>query len=129
MSYVLPQNAILSPGRLSTMLNWLTSGDVDAFADNIVAELQRRFPVSGVTENPKKERERIQKTYQVIFARIEAFAQTADLGLYRKARLGNRIHWALREAGYPEGFVKAFTHEVVTVAALAKKRVGAARQR
>jgi hypothetical protein len=99
---------------------WFKSGDVDEFADSIVAELRRRFPSSGI-EPGKKAGVRIQKTHRALFSRIEAFARTADLNLYRKARLGNRVRWALADAGYPKPFVEAFTHELVAVVALAQK--------
>lgn len=101
------------------LLNWFKSDDVDEFADSIVADLQRRFPPSGLDAGAKKAPERMQKTHQAIFARIEAFARSADLNLYRKARLGNRVKWALTEAGYTKPFVDAFTHELVTVVTLA----------
>ena len=45
------------------------------------------------------------------------------LNLYKKARLGNRVQWALKEAGYPEEFVEAFTRELVTHVALASRKV------
>lgn len=109
-------------------LQWFKSSDVDAFADSIVGELKRRFPPAGIDMDAKKARERIQKTYQLIFARIESFARSADLNLYRKARLGNRVRWALVEAGYPKQFVEAFTHEVVTVVAVTKKTDAALRK-
>lgn len=106
------------------LLNWFKSDDVDEFADSIVADLQRRFPPLGLDLSEKKAIERVQKTHQLIFARIEAFARSAELNLYRKARLGNRVKWALTEAGYARPFVDAFTHELVTVVTLASaKRV------
>lgn len=108
------------------LFRWFRSSDVDEFAESIVGELKRRFPPSGIDMEAKKARDRIQRTYQFIFARIEAFARSADLNLYRKARLGNRVRWALVEAGYPKPFVDAFTHEVVTVVTLAGKGRAAA---
>lgn len=101
-------------------MKWFKSNDVDEFADSIVADLQRRFPPSGLNLGDRKATERIQKTHQAIYERIDAFGRSTDLNLYRKARLGNRVKWALTEAGYPKPFVDAFTHELVTVVALAK---------
>ena len=44
------------------------------------------------------------------------------MNLYTKARLGNRVKWALRDAGYPQTFVDTFTQEVVTHVALASRK-------
>ena len=107
---------------------WFKSDDVDEFADSIVAELQRRFPPTDPDAPAKKASERMQKTYQAIFARIEAFARSADLNLYQRARLGNRVKWALAEAGYAKPFVDAFTHELVTVVTLVKTKRAAAQK-
>jgi hypothetical protein len=39
--------------------------------------------------------------------------------LYKKAHLGNRFKWSLREAGYPSAFADALSSEFVTLATLA----------
>lgn len=101
------------------LLKWVETKDVDEFAASVVAELARRFPSSGVDPNARKATERIYKTHRAVFDRVEAFARSADLNLYRKARLGNRVKWALAEAGYTKFFVEAFTHELLTVVTLA----------
>jgi hypothetical protein len=41
--------------------------------------------------------------------------------VYKRARLGNRVKWALKEAGYPGAFVDTFTYELVRVVTLAAK--------
>lgn len=110
------------------VLKWFKSDDVDDFAASIVADLKRRFPPEGLDPAVKKAPERMQRTYEAIFARIEAFARSADLNLYRKARLGNRVKWALSEAGYAKPFVDTFTHEVVTVITLSARQ-GVSRKR
>ena len=42
--------------------------------------------------------------------------------MYQRARLGNRVKWALKEAGYPPEFVDALTYELVTVITIAGAR-------
>ena len=92
---------------------WFDVKEVDAFADSIVAELRDRYPPSGVELPAKKAMEQLRKSFARVFARIDAFARTSPLSLYQKARLGNRVKWALKEAGYPEEFVETFTRELV----------------
>jgi len=99
--------------------NWFNCKEVDEFADSIVADLMKRFPPSGVELPGKKAAERLRKTHDVIFRRVETFARAQKLNIYKKAHLGNRFKWALKEAGYPGGFVDTLTYELVTVVTLA----------
>jgi len=101
--------------------NWFNCKEVDEFADAIVADLVKRYPPSGVDAPAKKAAERLRKTHDVIFRRVETFARSQPLNLYKKAHLGNRVKWALREAGYPEDFVSSLTHELVTVVTLVSR--------
>lgn len=107
---------------------WFDVKEVDAFADSIVAELRDRYPPSGVELPAKKAMERLRKNFARLFARIDAFARTRPLGLYQKARLGNRIKWALKDAGYPEEFVEIFTRELVMHVTLGARNASAARR-
>jgi hypothetical protein len=105
---------------------WFDMKEVNAFADSIVAELRERYPPSGVELPATKAIERLRKSFARMFARIDAFARAHPLNLYKKARLGNRVKWALRDAGYPEEFVEDFTRELVTHVALAKRKASGA---
>jgi hypothetical protein len=106
--------------------DWFNCSEVDAFVDTIVVDLSKRFPPSGVELPVKKAIERLRRTQDVILRRVETFAATHALNLYKKAHLGNRFKWSLKEAGYPAEFVDALTYELVTVVALASRRRGPA---
>lgn len=107
------------------MLSWLDTKEVDAFADAVVAELQQRFPPSGVDLSTKKAIERVTKNAEQILRRVEDFARGRKLNVYKKARFGNRIKWALREAQYPAQFVEIMTYELVTQLTLASRKARA----
>ena len=102
--------------------NWLDTKEVDEFADGVVAELLRRFPPSGVDLSTKKEVERVIKNVDKLMLRVGEFARGRKLGLYQKARFGNRIKWALKEARYPAQFVEVMTYELVTQLTLASRK-------
>jgi hypothetical protein len=102
--------------------DWFNCSEVDAFVDSIVAELVKRFPPEGVELPAKKATERLRRTHDAIFRRVTAFASTARLNLYKKAHLGNRCRWALKDAGYPGEFVDTLTHELVTVVTLSSRK-------
>ena len=95
---------------------------IDEFADSIVGELLERHPPQAATPAGRKDVVRLRKAFGRIFSRIDSFARDHRLNLYAKARLANRIQWALKEAGYREEFVEATTREVATHVALAKPR-------
>ena len=42
--------------------------------------------------------------------------------LYQKARIANRLKWALREARYPQAFVDEFAYALATVVAAANSK-------
>ena len=104
------------------MLAWFDCSEVDAFVDTIVADLVKRLPPERVELPGKKAMERLRKTHDVIFRRVGAYASAARLNLYKKAHLGNRFLWALKEAGYSEEFVGSLTHELVTAVTLASRK-------
>ncbi len=98
---------------------WLDCRAVDEFADTAVADLVKRVPPGSIALPAKNLAKRLKSANDQIFARAEAFARAHPLNIYKKARLGNRVKWALREAGYSAEFVDALTYELVTVVALA----------
>ena len=106
------------------ILNWFDTKEVDEFADAIAADLLARFPPSEIENQKRKGPARLKKVHDAIFARAEHFVRAKPLNMYKKARLGNRFKWALREAGYPAEFVDTLTYELtafVTVKAGARR--------
>lgn len=104
------------------LFSWLDTKEVDEFADSVVAELLQRFPPSGLDLSTKKTIERVVKNVDKLMLRVGDFARGRKLNLYKKARFGNRIKWALKEAQYPAQFVEVMTHELVTQLTLASRK-------
>ena len=104
------------------MLKWFDSKEVDKFADWVSSEIVKRYPPTGLDTDPKKATQRLQKVHQSLVFRVEAFARENKLNVYKRARLGNRIKWAMRDAGYPLQFSESFTHEVVTIISIINAR-------
>jgi hypothetical protein len=95
------------------MLGWLKTSEVDALADAVVGDLTQRVPLNAL----RKEGDKADKR----FTRVRAFGHTQRPNIYQRARLGNRVKWALKDAGYPEPFVDAFVTELVTLVTVASK--------
>lgn len=104
------------------MLDWFNTKDVDAFADSVVAELRARFPPSGVDVQKKKDVERVLRGVERLHSRVEEFARHGRLNVYKKARFGNRVKWALRDAQYPAEFVEACTEELLARLVVASRK-------
>jgi hypothetical protein len=102
-------------------LAWFDTSEVDSLAGTVVAEMQRRVPPAEIAAADDKSDKRLRRMTEVLSDRARAFAMAERPNLYKRARLGNRVRWALKEAGYPESFVEAFTYELVRVVTLAAK--------
>ena len=103
--------------------NWLNTKEVDEVADAIVADLVKRLPPAP-GPHTRKTVDRLKRTQDVVFARLEQFARSQKLNIYKKARLANRVRWGLREAGYAPEFTDALSYELATVATLASRQAG-----
>ena len=104
------------------MLEWFNCKAVDEFADSIAADLMKRVPPTGIEAPAKKAAQRLRKTHDAVFGRIEKFARAQKLNIYKKSRLGTRLKWALLDAGYPIDFVDTLTLELLTVVTLVSRK-------
>jgi hypothetical protein len=100
--------------------NWFNCREIDELVDSIVADLVKQFPPDRLDDmTPEKAAKRLKGVHNVAFNRVDAFARSQPLNLYKKAHLGNRIKWSLRDAGYPGAFADALSTEFVTLVTLA----------
>jgi len=104
--------------------DWFKVKEVDEFADSIVADLVKRFPPSQVESPGKKAAEKLRKTHDAIFRRIEIFGRTYSLNIYKKARLAARVREGMSALGYPEPFVKSFSFDLLARLQAASKQPG-----
>jgi len=95
------------------MPGWFNTKELDQFADSLMAELRERVPPSGERLSGTKAFQRVVRTFGSAFERIDAFAASQRLNVYKKAHFANRIRWAMSEAGYPEDFVDTMTRELL----------------
>jgi hypothetical protein len=102
-------------------IGWFRTKEVEEFADSLVAELVERFPPAGGVTG-RKAFDKLRRTFGATFERIDAFARSQPLNLYKKAHFANHVRWALKEAGYSPDFVKTMTQELVAHVALESRR-------
>jgi hypothetical protein len=91
-----------------------SSKDVDQFAKSLAADISKRYPPSLDQAKEKKvSQNRIARVLEDAFKKAVDFKAHKDLGVYRKARLGNTFRWELTELGYSKPFVEMATEGLV----------------
>jgi hypothetical protein len=107
------------------VFSWFNTRVVDAFVDAEVADLIKRAPpakLAGEGPTNAKATEQLARGHDLLLRRARDFVQREKPNLYQKARIANRLKWALREAGYPQGFVDEFAYALATVVAAANSQ-------
>lgn len=96
------------------LLQRLSSKDVDQFAKSLAADISKRYPPSLDQSKEKKiSQNRIAKVLEEAYRKAIQFEATKNLGVYRKARLGNTFRWELTELGYSKPFVEMATEGLI----------------
>jgi len=101
------------------MIGWFDMQEVDAFAQWTVAEIGKRIPPGTLERSDRKAADRMSRMNDAISAKARELAPR--LNFFKRARLGNRVKWGMKEAGYPEGFIDTFTYELLTVVTVAAR--------
>ena len=102
-------------------LKWFDTKKVDEFAEMLVAELTKRVPPK-VEGTQKRLLLKLSKVHGALLDRASEFVESQRPNFYQKARLGNHFKWRLKDAGYPEDFVNAWTYELVTFVTLKSRQ-------
>jgi hypothetical protein len=104
------------------VFSWFNTSKVDAFVDAEVAYLTRRAPPASTASgaaNAKKVEEQLAKSHDLLLRHTMDFVQREKPNMYQKARIANRMKWALMEAKYPADFVDGLAFALAKVAAAA----------
>ena len=102
------------------VFSWFNTSKVDTFVDAEVAALVKRVPPARLEGNDaavSKAKEQLAKWHDQTLRRAQEFVQHEKPNLYQKARIANRMKWALLEAKYPKSFVDPFAYALATVVA------------
>ena len=102
------------------IFSWFNTSKVDAFVDTEVADLLKRVPsakLEGGGVAAKKAEEQLAKSHDLMLRHAMSFVQRERPNLYQKARIANRMKWALLEAKYPKPFVDGLAYALASVVA------------
>lgn len=71
------------------------------------------LPLPGTVGGKKVGPERISSAREAVRVRAVAFARKHDMNWYKKAHLTNTFKWVLRESGYDDKFIGAWTYDLI----------------
>ena len=93
----------------------VSNKQVDEFAKSLAHELAKQCPPdpSNAEGKPNVTPKRLVTALEQIYGKARGFREQHDLGIYRKARLGNTFRWELAELGYGKTFVEDVTQRLV----------------
>jgi hypothetical protein len=104
------------------VFSWFNTQKVDAFIDAEIADLIKRVPparLEGGGASVKKADDQLARSHDLLLRHARDFVQREKPNLYQKARIANRMKWALMEANYPKSFVDEFAFALASVVAAA----------
>ncbi|MGH8765172.1 MAG: hypothetical protein ACRET8_05605 [Burkholderiales bacterium] len=84
------------------------SGEIDEFAKALVLDFVGRYP-------PQKNFDAapLARAIDDICVRAKTFQREKRLGVYGKARVGMAFKFELKNAGYADDFIEAFTRQLL----------------
>jgi len=88
--------------------------ELEEFATGLAADMARRFPPASENRTDPGAVHQLKVILEGLSARAVRYHQQHDLGIYKKAKLGNVFRWKLTELGYSPKFVERATKELVT---------------
>lgn len=102
-----------------------SSKQVDEFAKGLARELAAQCPPDKEHEGrPNVTPKRLVATLEQVCGKALGFREQHDLGIYKKARLGNTFRWELAELGYPKDFVDDVTQRLIVHISRKQKQAG-----
>lgn len=105
------------------MFNRLTGSREKAFAQELVAGLQKEIPPSLMAERRTAlSVNRVSKLLERTYRSAAAYQQQHGIGFVRRAILANSFKWEMRSKAYPEDFIEVATEGLVVELSKAARR-------
>ena len=87
---------------------------VDEFATGLAQDLAKRYPPALDKGAERKiSQKRLTSILEDIYTRAIEYKRQHNLGVYKKARLGNTFRWELQDMGYTDKFVEVATEGLI----------------
>ena len=95
-------------------LGLVDTKEVEAFATTLAEDLGRRFPPASEKRTDAGAKNQLNVILEGLGTRAVRFRDEKQLGLYKKAKLGNVFRWRLKDLGYSDEFIDRATTAIVT---------------
>ncbi len=96
------------------LIGSVSSKDIDAFAKTLAQDLAKRYPAALDKGSERRiSQKRLSTILEDTFKRAADFRRQHNLGVYKKARLGNTFRWELEEMGYSSKFIEVATEGII----------------
>jgi hypothetical protein len=96
------------------LLGLVDTKEVETFAVALAEDLGRRFPPVSEKRTDKGAKHQLAVILDGLGSRAVRFRDEKQLGLYKKAKLGNAFRWKLKELGYSDNFIESATSSIIT---------------
>lgn len=100
--------------RLMGILKFLDTTELEEFATVLANDLGRRFPPASEARTDPGAVHQKKVILDGLAARAARYRDQHNLGIYKKAKLGNVFKWKLKDLGYSAEFVDRATKEIIT---------------
>ncbi len=86
-------------------------------AKSLARDVAKRYP-PAIANSPANvvSQQRLSEILEVVFSRVTNFSQENRLGWYKRAKLGRKFRWELKELGYDKKFVDTATEGLILCA-------------
>lgn len=93
----------------------VSTKQVDEFAQTLARELAKQCPPDPEhgEGRPNVTPKRLVATLEQICGKALGYREQHNLGIYKKARLGNSFRWELKDLGYAKDFIDDVTQRLV----------------
>jgi hypothetical protein len=98
--------------RAMVLLGWFDAAQASAFGDELARFCDSELRLIA-TASPGKREDRRRKLLGKVLQRAREFAAAHPLNTYKKAKLGNRLKWTLKDLGHDDEFVDLLVKEIL----------------
>ena len=92
------------------LFSWFNAREAKAFGTRLAEMLIERTPAEGATVGKHLLTKKHEAMLHQLEQHVTRFGTEHKLNAYKKAQLGNRFKWTLRDKGYDAEYVDQLTH-------------------
>ena len=94
------------------ILRFSINTKIDEFALDLAEEVVN-LSSAEVGKSTKKDSKKLSRANKALTQKIHQFSKENKLGVYKKARIGNKFMWYLREHGFEKEIAKDLTQALI----------------